>query len=62
MEVVKAYELSKLIIWNAKQNFLRAFIYNIIGIPVAAGMLIFFGGPTLESMFAAVAMVFSSIP
>lgn len=59
--VVQAYQLSRATIRNIQQNFFWAFIYNIIGIPIAAGILVLFGGPALDPMFAALAMAFSSV-
>jgi len=60
-EVVTAIKLSKATIRNIKQNLFWAFGYNVIGIPVAAGLLYAFGGPTLNPMFAATAMSLSSV-
>jgi Cu+-exporting ATPase len=59
--VVDAIRLSRLTIKTIKQNLFWAFIYNIIGIPVAAGMLYIFGGPLLNPMIASAAMSFSSV-
>ena len=59
--VVDAISLSRLTIKTIKQNLFWAFIYNIIGIPVAAGMLYIFGGPLLNPMIASAAMSFSSV-
>lgn len=53
--------LSKQTIKNIKGNLFWAFFYNIIGIPIAMGMLTFFNGPLLNPMMAALAMSFSSV-
>lgn len=60
-DVTAAIELSKKTIKNIKQNLFWAFGYNVIGIPIAAGVLHIFGGPLLNPMFAAAAMSLSSI-
>lgn len=60
-DVVTAIKLSRMTIRNVKQNLFWAFFYNIIGIPVAAGVLHIFGGPLLNPMFAAAAMSLSSV-
>ena len=59
--VSNAISLSKKTITNIKQNLFWAFIYNIIGIPVACGVLYIFGGPLLNPMIGAMAMSLSSI-
>ncbi|MBF0278585.1 MAG: copper-translocating P-type ATPase [SAR324 cluster bacterium] len=59
--VVTAIELSRATIRNIKQNLFWAFGYNIAGIPIAAGFLFLFGGPTLNPMIAAAAMAMSSV-
>lgn len=59
--VVTVIRLSKATITNIKQNLFWAFGYNIAGIPIAAGALLLFGGPTLNPMFAAAAMAMSSV-
>jgi len=61
LDVVKAIRLSKATIRNIKQNLFWAFFYNVIGIPVAAGVLTIFGGPKLNPMIAAAAMSLSSV-
>ena len=60
-DVVSAILLSKAVIKNIKQNLFWAFGYNIILIPVAAGILNLFGGPLLNPMLAAGAMSLSSV-
>ncbi|MCL2503592.1 MAG: heavy metal translocating P-type ATPase [Coriobacteriia bacterium] len=59
--VPTAISLSKQTIRTIKQNLFWAFGYNVIGIPVAAGLLHLFGGPLLNPMFAAAAMSLSSV-
>jgi Cu+-exporting ATPase len=59
--VAAAIRLSKKTIRNIKQNLFWAFAYNIMGIPVAMGLLYIFGGPLLNPMIAAVAMCLSSL-
>lgn len=61
MDVPTAIELSQKTIRNIKQNLFWAFGYNVIGIPIAAGVLNIFGGPLLNPMFAAAAMSLSSV-
>lgn len=60
-DVVKTLNLSRATLRNIKQNLFWAFIYNILGIPVAMGVLHLFGGPLLNPMIAAAAMSFSSV-
>ena len=59
--VEKALRLSRATLGNIKQNLFWAFFYNTVSIPVAAGLLVLFGGPMLNPMFAAAAMSFSSV-
>ncbi|MFW5501020.1 MULTISPECIES: heavy metal translocating P-type ATPase [unclassified Maridesulfovibrio] len=59
--VLTALSLSRATVRNIKQNLFWAFAFNILGIPVAAGLLHIFGGPTLSPMFAAAAMSLSSV-
>lgn len=61
MEVSTAIKLSKATIKNIKQNLFWAFGYNVLGIPIAMGVLHIFGGPLLNPMIAAGAMSLSSV-
>lgn len=61
IDVLTTISLSKETIKNIKQNLFWAFAYNIVGIPIAAGVLYIFGGPLLNPMFAAMAMSLSSV-
>lgn len=61
MDVPTAIQLSKSTIRNIKQNLFWAFGYNVVGIPIAAGLLHIFGGPLLNPIFAAAAMSLSSV-
>ncbi len=60
-KLVKAIRLSKITMRGIKQNLFWAFIYNIIGIPVAAGLLYPFFGWLLSPIFAGLAMALSSV-
>ncbi len=59
--VVSAVELSKKTVRTIKQNLFWAFIYNTIGIPIAAGILYPFFGILLSPIVASAAMAFSSV-
>lgn len=59
--VFTAVTLSAAVLRNIKENLFWAFFYNVLGIPVAAGVLYLFGGPLLNPMIAAAAMSLSSI-
>ena len=59
--VVSALRLSKATMRNIKENLFWAFAYNVLGIPVAMGLLHLFGGPLLNPMLAGAAMSFSSV-
>ena len=61
MDVCRAIRLSRATIRNIKQNLFWAFFYNILGIPVAAGVLYLFGGPMLSPMIGGFAMSLSSV-
>ena len=56
-----AIEISRATIRNIRQNLFGAFIYNIIGIPLAAGLFYPFTGWLLQPMFASAAMALSSV-
>jgi P-type Cu+ transporter len=56
-----ALALSRAVVRNIKQNLFWAFAYNVMGIPIAAGLLYAFGGPTLSPMIAGAAMAMSSV-
>ncbi|MDY0304730.1 MAG: copper-translocating P-type ATPase, partial [Sphaerochaeta sp.] len=60
-DVTKAFLLSKATMRNIHQNLFWAFFYNMLGIPLAIGLLAIFGGPSLSPMFAAFAMSMSSV-
>jgi Cu+-exporting ATPase len=59
--VVTAVDVSKATMRNIKQNLFGAFIYNTLGIPVAAGLLYPFFGLLLSPLIAGAAMAFSSV-
>ncbi len=61
LDVVSAIELSRKTLRTIKQNLFWAFIYNLIGIPIAAGILYPFTGMLMSPMFAAAAMSMSSV-
>ena len=59
--IVKAKNLSHAVMRNIKQNLFFAFFYNVLGVPIAAGILYPFFGILLSPMIAALAMSFSSV-
>ncbi len=59
--IVRAYRLSQGTMRNIRQNLFFAFIYNVLGVPVAAGILYPFTGLLLSPMIAAAAMTLSSV-
>lgn len=60
-DVVNAIKLSKATIKNVKQNLFWAFFYNVIGIPIAAGLFYVTFGIKLNPIIAGAAMAFSSV-
>lgn len=59
--IVRARDLSHKVMRNIKQNLFFAFVYNALGVPVAAGILFPFFGILLSPIIAAAAMSFSSV-
>jgi P-type Cu+ transporter len=59
--ILRARKLSQATMRNIRQNLFFAFIYNAIGVPIAAGVLYPFFGLLLSPIFAAAAMSFSSV-
>jgi P-type Cu2+ transporter len=59
--IPKAFELSRRTVKTIRQNLFWAFIYNVIGIPIAAGALYYFNGFLLDPMLAGAAMALSSV-
>ncbi len=60
-DISRAIRLSRHTMRNIRQNLFWAFGYNVLGIPVAMGVLHIFGGPLLNPMLAAAAMSLSSV-
>lgn len=60
-DILKAIKISKKTVRNIKENLFWAFIYNIVGLPVAMGVLYIFNGMLLNPMIAGLAMSLSSI-
>jgi Cu+-exporting ATPase len=59
--IVRARRLSRATMKNIRQNLFFAFVYNVLGVPVAAGALYPFAGLLLSPMIASAAMTFSSV-
>jgi Cu+-exporting ATPase len=59
--LMRACNLSRATMSNIRQNLFFAFIYNLLGVPIAAGVLYPFTGLLLQPIFAAAAMSFSSV-
>lgn len=60
-DVPTAIALSRATMTNIKENLFWALFYNVIGVPIAAGVLWLFGGPTLNPMISAACMACSSV-
>ncbi len=61
MGIVKAMHLSRAVMRNIRQNLFFAFVYNAVGVPIAAGVLYPLFGILLSPMIAGAAMSFSSV-
>ncbi len=59
--IVRARHLSRAVMSNIRQNLFFAFVYNVVGVPVAAGLLYPIAGLLLSPMIASAAMTFSSV-
>ena len=59
--IVRARRLSRATMTNIRQNLAFAFLYNALGVPIAAGVLYPFFGLLLSPMIASLAMTFSSV-
>jgi P-type Cu2+ transporter len=59
--ILESISISKKTVAVIKQNLFWAFIYNVVAIPIAAGVLYLFNGPLLDPMIAGAAMAFSSL-
>jgi Cu+-exporting ATPase len=59
--IVRALRLSRATMKNIRQNLFFAFVYNALGVPLAAGVLYPFLGLLLSPMVASAAMTFSSV-
>ena len=59
--IVKSIHLSRAMMRNIRENLFFAFIYNVLGVPVAAGILYPWTGMMLSPVIAALAMSFSSV-
>ena len=59
--ISRAFLLSRAVMRNIRQNLFFAFVYNLLGVPIAAGVLYPVFGIVLSPVFAAAAMSFSSV-
>jgi Cu+-exporting ATPase len=61
MGIVRAHHLSRATMGTIRQNLFFAFVYNVLGVPIAAGVLYPFFGLLLDPMIASAAMSASSV-
>ena len=59
--ITRAFLLSRAVMRNVRQNLFFAFVYNVVGIPIAAGLLYPLFGLVMSPAFAALAMSLSSV-
>ena len=59
--IVRARRLSRATLTNIRENLFLAFVYNSVGVPIAAGLLYVFGGPLISPIWASAAMTLSSL-
>ena len=59
--IARARALSRATMWNIRENLMLAFVYNALGVPIAAGVFYPWFGWTLNPMIAAAAMALSSV-
>jgi Cu+-exporting ATPase len=59
--IVRARRLSRATMRNIRQNLFLAFVYNLVGVPIAAGALYPFTGTLISPIWASAAMTFSSV-
>jgi Cu+-exporting ATPase len=59
--IVRARRLSRATLRNIRQNLFLAFVYNAVGVPIAAGILYPFGGTLITPIWASAAMTLSSV-
>jgi Cu+-exporting ATPase len=59
--LVRAVRLSRATLWNIRENLALALLYNVLLIPIAAGILVPFGGGSISPVWAGVAMSLSSL-
>jgi Cu+-exporting ATPase len=59
--IVRARRLSRATVRNIRQNLFLAFVYNTVGVPIAAGVLFPFAGLLISPVWASAAMTLSSL-